>query len=210
MISPTDVKKYYSFGKEISRELSNPTLDNDEFSFTEMVAYGCLALATISGHSLAACELSKICSNPKSRFYNIAGAKKLMEKAEEGMLKQVEEDYSLAFDAGCAYMYDSDGEDLEKAEICFRMGAQENASCVWMLGVIAKKQGRKEKAFNFFMEAANRGQGMAMYEVGQCFEKGEGTPANKIKAIEWYRRCVESKYAALFKAQERLRELTGE
>ena len=69
-------------------------------------------------------------------------------------------------------------------------------------------RGKKIPAFHYYLQAAKLGQGMAMFAVGQCYEKGEGTPKNKAEAIRWYKLCVKSNYAAEWDAKERLKKLT--
>lgn len=43
-----------------------------------------------------------------------------------------------------------------------------------------------EKAFYWFEKAAENGSVEAMYNLGQCYELGNGIPRNKKKAIHWY------------------------
>lgn len=175
-------------------------------------AYHLLDMAAKNGHALAAFKLSKLCSDPNLWIVmvnEVGKEEKLMKQALEGMVEQAMKNPSLAYDAGFAYLYESRTEDIDKAERCFKAGAAANdASCIWQLGEIAKKRGRRIPAFHYYLKAAKLGQGMAMYEVGQCYEKGEGTPPDKSEAIRWYKLCVKSKYAAQSDAEARLKALT--
>ena len=47
----------------------------------------------------------------------------------------------------------------------------------------------------------------AMFELAKLFESGLGTSYSKEKAIEWYKRCVESNYRASDDAKEALKRL---
>ena len=172
--------------------------------------YHFLDMAARNGHALAAFKLYKLCqdSDLPGVDSGLVRRGELREQAMEGMVKQAEENPSLAFGTGFAYLYESHPNDIDKAERCFKAGAKKNdASCIWQLGEIAKKKGEMIHAFHFYLKAANLGQGMAMFEVGQCFEKGEGTPADRGEAIRWYKRCAKSSYAAASDAKERLKAL---
>ena len=48
---------------------------------------------------------------------------------------------------------------------------------------------------------------MAMLELAKLYENGIGVSTNKEKAIEWYRKCADSKYKAANDAKEALERL---
>lgn len=209
----------YAAGKECLRErsfLNSPwersAHINERISRLDKAIFACLDIPARNGHALAAFRLAQLCS--ESNAWNVHDpyrAEELKKQAMANMVKQVEAKPSLAFDAGFAYLYESGSKDIQNAERCFQIGADTgDASCIWQLGEIAKMTGQKERAFQCFLKAAKLGQGMAMFDVAECFMNGEGTPVDKDKAIHWYKLCVESKYAASSDAEDRLKELKAE
>lgn len=118
-------------------------------------------------------------------------------------------DASYAFHVGHAYSLEEGcPHDDEIAKICFELGASNgDKDCQWKLGLIYKKNGDDERAVRKFWEAAEQGQGMAMFELAQCYEMGIGTPCDRSLAILWYERCKKSQYAASSDAKRRLQEI---
>ncbi|MBR6059747.1 MAG: sel1 repeat family protein [Victivallales bacterium] len=209
----------YAAGKECLRERSflyspweRSDRRNEYISRFDKAIFACLDIPARNGHALAAFRLAQLCSEPYSwKVYDPSRADELKTQAMANMVKQVEAKPSLAFDAGFAYLYESGSKDIQNAERYFQIGADTgDASCIWQLGEIAKMTGQKERAFQYFLKAAKLGQGMAMFEVAECFKNGEGTPVDKDEAIHWYKLCVESKYAASSDAENRLKELKAD
>ena len=172
-------------------------------------AFACLQLAADKGHALAASKLALLYADKKLPIHDGTMYKKYSQMASDGMVDQVEKEPSYAYDAGCAYQFGSGCvQDEQKAVACFRIGVRESdESCEWRLGVMLQKQGRKEEAFALLFSAARHGQGMAMFEVAKCFEKGIGTKKDMEQAIHWYEQCSESHYAAASDARCRLEAL---
>ena len=222
-MTKTMIDELYSAGKEsywdydmlesdVRRNDVRRTFDVDR-ALTGLckAAFKFFDLAARNGHAVAAFKLSKLCSSPDLLCVDNGPLRReeLKKQAMEGMVKQAEADPSIAFEAGFAYLYENIPNDIDKAERCFKAGAEaKDASCIWQLGEIATKKGKKIPAYHYYLQAAKLGQGMAMFAVGQCYEKGEGTPKNKAEAIRWYKLCVKSNYAAEWDAKERLKELT--
>lgn len=48
----------------------------------------------------------------------------------------------------------------------------------------------REKAFHYYMIAAERGQPYAMLNVGVCYYESKGVKKDKQKALEWMRRAA--------------------
>lgn len=195
-----DAGSLYSLGKEKANGFPNPDIP---------FAFACFLAAADMGHALAAYKASAVYANRKYPVFDQVRAAQYAEFASNGMVNLVRQDVSYAFDAGVAY---SCGEgcprDGEKAQICFELGASEgDKDCQWKLGLIYKMNGDDERAVRKFWEAAEQGQGMAMFELAQCYEMGIGTPCNRDQAVLWYNRCKDSNYAAASDAKERLREL---
>ena len=53
------------------------------------------------------------------------------------------------------------------------------------------KVGNYTKAFEMFQQAANMGLKEAQYNLGVCYEKGNGVKKNDTKAIEWYTKSAD-------------------
>ena len=52
----------------------------------------------------------------------------------------------------------------------------------------------KEKAFEFYREAAEHGHAGALFALGRCYETGDGVAKNRKRAFGLYRRAVEEGY----------------
>lgn len=48
-----------------------------------------------------------------------------------------------------------------------------------------------EKAIEYYLLAANRGDKVAAYNLGECYELGKGVEQDLDKALEWYRIAAE-------------------
>ena len=48
-----------------------------------------------------------------------------------------------------------------------------------------------EKDFNWYLKAAEQGNAKAQFEVGCCYDKGEGVEKNTEKAFNWYMKAAE-------------------
>jgi len=50
-------------------------------------------------------------------------------------------------------------------------------------------------AYECFQKAAKQGYAPAQFNLGFCYEKGQGVPRNFTKAIEYYQKAAEQNYA---------------
>lgn len=57
------------------------------------------------------------------------------------------------------------------------------------------------KAFQYYLESAEKGYVTAQYSVGECYEKGEGVKKNKDEAQNWYQKAAEQGH---LQAQDKL------
>lgn len=57
------------------------------------------------------------------------------------------------------------------------------------------------KAFQYYMESAEKGYVTAQYAVGECYEKGDGVKKSKDEARKWYQNAAEQGH---LQAQEKL------
>ena len=185
--------------------------NSDDFdALDKPLAFACYKAAAEKGHALAACRLSMMYADRDLPIYDKKKADDYGAVASAGMVDLCRESPDLANDAGYAYQTGSGClADMGKAKICFQIGAENrDMNCLWRLGLILQHEARDEEGFHNLLAAAELGQGMAMYEVAQCYEKGLGTERDRKKAVAWYRRCVKSRYAASHDAEWRLRELS--
>lgn len=98
--------------------------------------------------------------------------------------------------------------DKEQAKFYYKKGSmQGDKNATWRFGLICKDELDYAEAFKYFYKAAEDGQGMAMLELAKLYENGIGVSTNKEKAIEWYRKCADSKYKAANDAKEALERL---
>jgi len=53
-----------------------------------------------------------------------------------------------------------------------------------------------EKAFYWFQKSAENGNEIAQYNLGECYELGNGVNKNEVKAFEWYKKSAEQEYSS--------------
>lgn len=61
-----------------------------------------------------------------------------------------------------------------------------------------------KRAVSWFRKAADKGEATVMFNVGVCYERGEGVAKDYTQAVSWYRKAVKKGYPL---AQKRLKEL---
>lgn len=86
--------------------------------------------------------------------------------------------------------------DINKAIEMYQKGAEagsdsckHNLACEYMSGENIKKD--QKKGFALIKEAAENGYGLAMRDLGRCYQFANGTPGNMKKAVEWYEKALE-------------------
>ena len=86
--------------------------------------------------------------------------------------------------------------DIDKAIELYQQGAlagsdscKHNLACEYMSGENLKKD--QKKGFALIKEAAENGHGLAMRDLGRCYQFANGTPGNMKKAVEWYEKALE-------------------
>lgn len=73
------------------------------------------------------------------------------------------------------------------------MSAQEKVAVAYMRGSNGIQQNMKE-AIKYFELASNNGSGMANYQMGKAYEKGNGVLQNSTKALEYYQKSADLGY----------------
>ncbi len=48
-----------------------------------------------------------------------------------------------------------------------------------------------EKAVYWYTKAAEQGMSPAQFNLGVCYENGQGVPRNRKKAVEWFKKAAE-------------------
>ena len=72
------------------------------------------------------------------------------------------------------------------------------------MGGVHRKKGQHEEAFKWFMKAANQGDIYAEYNLGICYENGNGVKRNVPEAVKWFTKAAEKGHP---KAAENARRL---
>ena len=85
-------------------------------------------------------------------------------------------------------------EDIQQAVRYYEMGAnlghpncQHSLGCYYARGEVVEEDHRK--AFDLFLKSAEQGYGLAMRDVGRCYQFGSGTMGNMKTAVEWYEKA---------------------
>ena len=87
-------------------------------------------------------------------------------------------------------------QDIDKAIEIYQKGAdagnapcQYNLGCQYMSGENIEKD--RHKGFALIKAAAEQGYGLAMKDLGECYQFAIGTPGNMKRAYEWYEKALE-------------------
>ena len=180
-------------------------LSGNNVSLTK--AYSYYKAAADAGYAKACVKMGEIYTNRNYPFNDKSKSDEYYNKAINAYKK--EESYSgeACYELGRIYQYGNGIKaNVEQAKYYYKVGSslgEKNAS--WRYGLICKDENAYSEAYTFLLKAANAGQGMAMYEVAELYEKGLGVEMNKEKAIEWYSKCAKSNYASASDAKRALR-----
>lgn len=160
------------------------------------------------GHAMAASRaLSIIDYNDVS--VSVEEKEQLIRLATEGMIEQVRKNPEYASDAGYVYLWKEGLKDKEKAEECLIISHKHKQKWgIRQLGEMREKQEKYTEAVQLYMEAADLGEGIAMFNLAKCYEKGIGLEQNMEKAIYWYERAAKSRYSCESDAKRKLKELS--
>ena len=162
-------------------------------------------VAADKGHPFAAKEIVEMNDRHGTPIDDDALVERYKELATKEMIIWVRKNHNFAWDAGYSYHYGVGCySSIQKAEECYRIGAVNgSASCLWKLGWIEENKGNLTTAFKHYKVAAEKGQGMAMFDLARCYEKGIGTLLDLSKAIQWYQTCSEAPYASASDAKKK-------
>ena len=178
--------------------------NNEGHDANQSIAFAFFKAAAAKGHPLAANRVVMMHGDgwPIDDEEII---KEYREYSTREMVIWVRNDSQYAWDAGYSYQYGRGCHaSIDKAEECYRIGAESgDASCRWKLGTIAMKKGNTKEAYSHYKIAAESGQGMAMFELANCYENGIGTSPDLAKAIHWYEICSRSRFASTSDAKRK-------
>lgn len=143
--------------------------------------------------------LSVAMNNVSKNFLEGDGVEKSIEEHKEWRRRSAE--------CGCVRAMHSIGDDyyhgencetnLKKAQFWFEkaihggsLDAMNSLGLMYEHGDIECENG-KEMAFNLYKQAALGGNVNAYYSLGDCYQKGIGTPINDVEAVRWYLKIVD-------------------
>lgn len=172
-------------------------------------AYSYYKAAADVGYAKACVKMGEIYTSRNYPFNDKLMADEYYAKAINAYKKEEATSGEACYELGRIYQYGNGVEiNIEQAKYYYKVGSsfgEKNAS--WRYGLICKDENAYSEAYTFFLKAADAGQGMAMYEVAELYEKGLGVVMSKEKAIEWYSKCAKSNYASASDAKRALRRL---
>ena len=202
MLMGMSKKEMYETGYEYEQGLGNRFVSLPK-------AYAYFKAAADKGYTKALVKMGEIYVNKYYPFNDKAKSDKYYKKAFK-VYKEVEKrDGEACCELGIMYQYGYGVEaDKENAKYYYKSGAMLNdKNASWRFGLMCKDELDYRESFDYFMKAAQAGQGMAMYELAKQYEEGLGTPQNRERAIEWYTKCANSNYSARNDARKALKRL---
>ncbi|MFK8284951.1 hypothetical protein ACI75W_09130, partial [Capnocytophaga canis] len=66
-----------------------------------------------------------------------------------------------------------------------------DAEALYKQAVLHSHKNEHEKAFELFLESANKGHSGAQYDLGSMYYYGDGVPQDYYEAVKWYRKAAE-------------------
>lgn len=170
------------------------------------------APALLEKYTKAAEAIKKIDSGDAQAQADLAGV--LMALA--GSLEQAgttEDDYTQAFELATKSAEQDNGDGIWALALCYEHGrgvaknidiavelyergadlghapSQHSLACYLFRGDYLEKNNKK--AFELCMKSAQQGYGLAMADVGRCYQFGNGVMGNMKTAVEWYEKALE-------------------
>ena len=62
----------------------------------------------------------------------------------------------------------------------------------------------------YYVLAAEQGEPIGMFDIGECYYLGQGVEKDPDKAAEWYRKALEAGYEPDEEAQAHLKDVLGD
>lgn len=170
------------------------------------------APALLEKYTKAVEAIKKIDSGDAQAQADLAGV--LMALA--GSLEQAgttEDDYEQAFELAQKSADQNNGDGIWALALCYEHGrgvaanvdiaielyergaelghapSQHSLACYYFRGDVLEQDNKK--AFDLCMKSAEQGYGLAMADVGRCYQFGNGVMGNMKTAVEWYEKALE-------------------
>ena len=166
----------------------------------------------LAKYNKAAEAVKKISSGDAQAQADLAGV--LMALA--GSLEQAgtsEDDYEQAFELAQKSADQNNGDGIWALALCYEHGrgveanvdiaielyergaelghapSRHSLACYYFRGDVLEQDNKK--AFELCMKSAEQGYGLAMADVGRCYQFGNGVMGNMKTAVEWYEKALE-------------------
>ena len=172
-------------------------------------AYAYYKAAADNGYLKAFTKMGDIYVGKYYPFNNKSQSDKYYAKAFKQYKQKIDSDGDACYMIGYMYQYGNGVEkDIEQAKFYYKSGALKgSADASWHYGLVCKDDMEYADAYKYFKLAAEKGQGMAMFELAKLYEDGLGVTQSKKSAIEWYEKCSKSQYKARTDALKALKRL---
>lgn len=172
-------------------------------------AYAFYKASAEEGYTRAYVKMGQIYLSKYYPFNDKESSDKYYKKAFKNFKKIADSDGDACYQLGLMYLNGNGVEvDKNQAKFYFKSGSllgDRNAS--WRYGLLCKEGMDYQEAFKFFLAAAEKGQGMAMYELANLYEEGLGVNVSRENAIKWYKKCANSDFLLSSDARKALRRL---
>lgn len=202
MLMGLSVQEMYETGYEYEQGLNSRYVSLPK-------AYAFYKAAADRDYTKAYTKMGEIYVSSYYPFNDKAASDKYYKKAFKIYKQKESSDGEACYELGRMYQNGNGvATDKEQAKFYYKSGAllgDKNAS--WRFGLICKDEMEYPDAYKFFLKAAEKGQGMAMYELAKLYEEGLGVTMSRERAIEWYTKCVNSNYVARSDARKALKRL---
>lgn len=202
MLMGLSVSEMYETGYEYEQGLNSRYVSLPK-------AYAFYKAAADRGYTKAYTKMGEIYVSKYYPFNDKAASDKYYKKALKIYKQKETSDGEACYELGRMYQNGYGVvSDKEQAKFYYKSGAllgDKNAS--WRFGLLCKEEMEYPEAYKFFLKAAEKGQGMAMYELAKLYEDGLGVTMSREKAIEWYTKCANSSYVARSSARKALKRL---
>lgn len=172
-------------------------------------AYAYYKAAADKDYTKAFLKMGEIFISKYYPFNDKAKSDKYYQKAFKVYSQKTNSDAEACYEIGNMYKNGLGIEqDMEKAKFYFKNGAIRNdKNASYEYGMICKSELEYPESFKFFKFSAENGHEMAMFELANAYEYGIGTNMDRIKAIEWYKKCAESDCPIASEARKALKHL---
>ena len=183
-------------------------INNRKMSLPKAYAY--IKAAADEGHAEACMKMGEILRSKFYPFGDVEESDKYYKKAFRHYKRRADKNGYACYGLGVIYEngYAGNEADKEQATYYYKKGfIKGDADASLRYGQICLENEEYPEALKAFRNAAGYGRQEAMYELAELYRKGLGTDANKAKAIEWYKACLNADDEISDKARERLKAL---